>query len=302
MTKKNANKVAARVRQGEHGGKYQSHLRQVGGANGISAEPPPSGEALRSTLPRTRHVFLGQAAQYELGVFTVNQSISYFIAKFKKSGWSGAEHRLDPVYHRALWVQERLADVEDLAAIAARALQNVRPDGYLLVVHAPGRLAMMWSDHPAPRDEHPRLTEMFGPPLRAVPRQTIQEGPPPSWWPSARQGGVIAVTHKFDPDDRKYQTVRLATGAYQDPLRPLDVVNGDRLIRVWMLPAPEGDAGWRFEVKHVDGPWPMEEAERNAVEEWLEGFAEVEWPERTMLWPARYLAKPEAWTNAVAGR
>lgn len=300
MTKKNVKKLAARARQDSHGGKYQSHLRRVGGADGGSktalAEPSA---ALRTVLPHIRHVYLDQPTEYELDVFTVNQSVSYFIAKFKGSGWSAEEHRLDPVYHRAIWAQDRQARESDLRAVAARALQNVRPDGHVLVVHAPGRLAMMWSDHPIPRDGDPRITQMFGPPLRAVPRQPISEGPPPPRWPDAQKGGTITVVHRFDPDDPKYKTVRLSTGAYQDPMRPVEVVNGDRLVRVWMLPSPEGMAGWRFEIKHVEGPWPLLDAERLALEEWLEDFAETEWPERTMLWPATYMAKTDAWGSSV---
>lgn len=39
MTQKNAKKAAARARQAEHGGKYQAHLRIVGG--GASSSPKP---------------------------------------------------------------------------------------------------------------------------------------------------------------------------------------------------------------------------------------------------------------------
>lgn len=140
-------------------------------------------------LPTFRHFHLGEPTKYEVDVFAVNQTVAFFIGKFT-TGWSSSDYRLDPVYQRATWAQEREATEDELRALAERAIQNVHSEGYVLVVHAPGRLALMWSDHPLPRDGNERIVEMFGPSMRTLPRQAITEGPPPAWWPrqSAQDG------------------------------------------------------------------------------------------------------------------
>lgn len=157
---------------------------------GINARVPRVGRV--RALPHVRHVHLEQPTRHAIDVFIVNQRIAHFIAKFAKkgTGWSFSEHYLAPVAARATWAEEDerraalgaeepiVADEEKLRAFAVKALEDVRP-GFMLAVHSPGRLALMWSDHPVPRDGF----EKFGPPLQAVPRQEIIDGPAPAWWP-----------------------------------------------------------------------------------------------------------------------
>ena len=66
--------------------------------------------------------------------------------------------------------------------LAAQALKNVRDDGHVLVIHAPGKLAMVWSDKLVPVVDAAAVAQ-FGPALRAVPSQPIVDGPAPAWWP-----------------------------------------------------------------------------------------------------------------------
>jgi hypothetical protein len=176
MTKKNSKKRAARDLQQRHGGSYQHHLRSVGGAEGGDATP----RSPIQELPHFRHVYLRQPIDFEIDVFTMDQSASWFVAKFD-TGWSNTVHRLEPVYHRASWAQDAPATERELRALARRAIQHVETAGFVLVVHAPGKLAMMWSDHELPREG---LNSTFGPSLRAVPYQPIEDGPPPPWWPA----------------------------------------------------------------------------------------------------------------------
>jgi len=66
-------------------------------------------------------------------------------------------------------------ELHDLAekAMADELLHRFRN---VLVIHAPGRLAMLASDRPLPHGD-PRTA------MSALPRQPITEAPPPSWWP-----------------------------------------------------------------------------------------------------------------------
>lgn len=101
----------------------------------------------------------------------------------------------------------------------------------------------------------------------------------------------IRVIPKFDTNDPRFKTTRLDTGAYRDPVRPVQILNEDRDVIVWIIPLPEGSAGWRFEVMHQAGPWPLRADERAALEDWLEHFAQNEWPDRVQLWPLLYKAR-----------
>jgi hypothetical protein len=103
-------------------------------------------------------------------------------------------------------------------------------------------------------------------------------------------GAGVEIVPKFDPSDPRNKTRQLATGAYQDPVRPVEIVSGSRTTLVWIAPHAEGRTGWRFEVTHQGGPWPLDEKERAALEDWLEDFAKGEWPTRTQLWPTIYRA------------
>ena len=83
----------------------------------------------------------------------------------------------------AIWTQEDVAPDADLAAQARRALGSVRPSGYVLAVHAPGRLALVWSDLEVPREGNRQIKEKFGPSIRAI-GQPIIDGQQPAWWPA----------------------------------------------------------------------------------------------------------------------
>jgi hypothetical protein len=111
-------------------------------------------------------------------------------------------------------------------------------------------------------------------------------------------GSAIRVVPKFDLNDPRNKTERLATGAYRDPIRPVEITNGARVVLVWVSPVSQGIAGWRFEITHQYGPWPLQDDERAAFEDWIENFAQMEWPERTQIWPLVYLARSETWARA----
>ena len=116
-------------------------------ARQVRAQAPTSGKTDDTGLivnqPRFRHVSLGNPTEYEIEAFTFNQTVSSFYAKFK--GWSGTRHWLEPVYHHVGWANEDGGELPDgeLRALADMAINTIRRDGYALVVHAPGRLAMM---------------------------------------------------------------------------------------------------------------------------------------------------------------
>jgi hypothetical protein len=110
-------------------------------------------------------------------------------------------------------------------------------------------------------------------------------------------GGIsqVQVVPRFDRTDPRNMTVRLATGAWQDPIRLVAVISGPRETLVRISPHGEGRAGWRIHVTHEAGPWPLADAEREAFEVWTKAFASTEWPHREQLWPALYKATREAW-------
>lgn len=149
----------------------------------------------------------GASRFFEIDVFAINQEVAYFISKFK-TGWSAASHWLEPAYHRATWAKGDGAECTDgeLREFAERALQNVRRDGYVLVVHGPKRIAMMWSDHDLPREVGPNMKSMPGPSMRAI-GQAVVDGQPPPWWPDTLGKGIpspfVVVTEQTRNDGRK---------------------------------------------------------------------------------------------------
>jgi hypothetical protein len=187
------------------------------------------------TQPRFRHVYLRSAARYPLQFFSVNQAVSYFIVKFT-NGWSATEKYVEPVFDSANWAQEDEASEADLQSLARRALANVRRSGYVLVVHAPGRLALVWSDHDVPREAR-LMKERFGPSLRAVPAQSIVEGREPTWWPPIPGGGVpsplICVTRQDNVDGGTHLIARCTAcgaGSYADFVPNLQNVDWQMLV------------------------------------------------------------------------
>jgi hypothetical protein len=171
-------------------------------------EPQAKATTAASSL-NIRHVYLAHDTRWEIEVFALNQTISTYSTKLK--GWLSPQHRLDPHYARADWTEEhgtgyespRRASEGQLRAVAAAAMSEVEPFGYLLVVHAPGLMSLMWSDHPLPRIVSERIPEsMFGPAMKAAPRQPIVDGPPPSWWPDAepRKDSLVRVRDEDDPE------------------------------------------------------------------------------------------------------
>jgi hypothetical protein len=107
-------------------------------------------------------------------------------------------------------------------------------------------------------------------------------------------GPTIKIVPKFDANDPAYKT-RTVGSAYQEPIRPVQLLNGKRAVLIWIFPQQESSADWRLKVMHREGSWPLQSDERAALDDWLEHFAETEWPERTQLWPSTYVAKSEAW-------
>jgi hypothetical protein len=105
----------------------------------------------------------------------------------------------------------------------------------------------------------------------------------------------VQVVPRFDRTDPRNKTARPATGAWQDPMRPVAIISGTRETLVRISPHSEGRAGWRIHVTHQAGTWPLADAERAAVEVWIEAFASTEWPDREQMWPALYEATRQAW-------
>ena len=50
---------------------------------------------------------------------------------------------------------------------------------------------------------------------------------------------------------------------------PAKIVNGERIIGVWLLWNRVGSAVWQPEVIHREGPWPLLPNEGFALEEWM---------------------------------
>ncbi len=69
----------------------------------------------------------------------------------------------------------------ELWTLVERALLAAPADGYVLVVHAPAKLAMAWSDKPIPPINR-ALLSTIGPPFKTVPSQAVNDGPSPAWW------------------------------------------------------------------------------------------------------------------------
>ncbi len=202
-------KKLVRERMAKTGESWATAARHVRAQTGLLVvQPPlPPRPPTMPNQPRFRHVYLERATEYEIDVFTVNQEVSFFIAKFD-TGWSAARHWLEPVYHHAIWAMEDNAECTDdeLCEFSVRAIQNVRRDGYVLVVHAPGRIAMMWSDHDVPRELYSDIKAKFGPSMKAI-GQPIVDGPPPPWWPDTLDKGIpspiVCVTEQTRNDGGK---------------------------------------------------------------------------------------------------
>jgi hypothetical protein len=109
----------------------------------------------------------------------MDQLVSYLVKKFA-SAWSAPAHFLGPTPLPLPW--EVAASEAELQTLVERAAQTVPADGYVLVVHAPAKLAMAWSDRPIPPAD-PSLLAKFGPPFVTVPSQVVTDGSSPPWWP-----------------------------------------------------------------------------------------------------------------------
>ncbi len=210
-------KNLVRTRMAEIGEGWQAasrHVRNQEEAQRDSAVVVTAAPVKRM-LPSIHHVYLEDPTPHAIDVFAANQTVAWFIGKFAKGAgaWSSTTHRLDPVYQRATWAREeepgwmgrrvKSSSVDELRALAVRALDGVHPDGRLLVVHAPGQIAFMWSDHPVPRVIGDRQVELFGPPMQSVPRQSIVEGPPPSWWPETPLAPASTAGLDTEGDDAR---------------------------------------------------------------------------------------------------
>lgn len=99
----------------------------------------------------------------------------------------------------------------------------------------------------------------------------------------------IRIVPNFDPVDPAFQA-RPILGGYKEPLRPIEVLNGDRRVLVWAASLPERSR-WRWEIMYRSGPWPLLEQERRLLEEWLASAASASG--QRYVWPAVYLAPRE---------
>jgi hypothetical protein len=136
---------------------------------------------LRQGMPVFRHVYLAQPTHYDVEVLVMDQRVSYLGTKFV-SAWSAPAHFLGPILLPLPW---EVADSDaELQTLVERAAPAVPADGYVLVVHAPAKLAMAWSDKPIPPVD-PSLLSTIGPPFKTAPLQAVTDGPSPAWWPNA---------------------------------------------------------------------------------------------------------------------
>jgi hypothetical protein len=172
--------------------------------------PKPDAPGLTFRQPRFRHVYLGNPTEYEIEAFTFNQTVASFFAKFK--GWSSHRHWLEPVYHHVGWANEDGGELpeKELRALAIMAVNAVPGSGYVLAVHAPGRLALMWSDFDVPREvNQDGMRVPFGPSMKAI-GQPIVDGPPPEWWPAIKgvPSPLVIVTEQEKAGFAKRLAVR----------------------------------------------------------------------------------------------
>lgn len=90
---------------------------------------------------QVRHVHLHQAAEYEPSFLVFKQAVSCYSQHLK--AWTATQHQLAPAHDHAPWV---VGTDAELSAIAKEAVTSIRfDDGYVFVIHAPGKFSMVWS-------------------------------------------------------------------------------------------------------------------------------------------------------------
>lgn len=173
----------------------------------VGDSPPLTGAKVASPpSPSIRHFYLENETDYEVEVLIFKQTVAHFAmlggpltdagTKKRKFGWVSAwTEQLDPARTRASWVVDEGSwrpewdptedELHDLAE-KAMASDTLHRFNHVLVIHAPGRLAMMASDRPLP-NEDATITRMFSPAMSAVPHQPILGGASPDWWPDGTQ-------------------------------------------------------------------------------------------------------------------
>lgn len=151
---------------------------------------PTQAEKVEKPGANIRHFFLKEETDYEVEVPITLQTIAHFTmgggaltnsgTKNRKFGWFSS---WGPSFGmtRAGWVvrEDHLGPEwepteRELHDLAAKALADelLKRFKYVIVIHAPDKVAMLASDLPFGTEG-----------MKAVPRQPITEGPSPSWWP-----------------------------------------------------------------------------------------------------------------------
>lgn len=153
---------------------------------------PSVSEALRGVT--IHHFYLKEETDYEVTVTVDEQTTAHFGMgggpltaagiKNRKFGWFSTWDPWDGpmragwVVDEGQWGPEWEPTERELHDLAEEAMTDELLDRfkYVLVIHAPRKLALLASDRPLPHGNPVTA-------ITALPRQPISEGPAPSWWP-----------------------------------------------------------------------------------------------------------------------
>jgi hypothetical protein len=136
-----------------------------------------------------RHFYVREPSdgRYSVEFLMQDQAYSIVVAKFSNS-WSMPLYAAgQPRFQRAEWAHDDEVSDAELRRVAGRAMTGAHADGYVMVVHAPGRIALVRSDKVLPSPCGAGLD--FN--VRA--EQPVTEGAPPPWWPTKVPTGSGAV-------------------------------------------------------------------------------------------------------------
>ena len=194
-----ANKLGVSTRTAANIIRSRAAERREGGANTASGGVPQ----VARPAPSVRHFYLAHETDYDVNVTVDMQKVAYFRmgggsltdegTKDRKFGWFSTWEvthvgptRASWVVDEGSWGREWEPSKQELYDLAEKAMTDevLHRFKYVLVIHAPNKLAMMASDRPLPHGDP--MTAMA-----PVPRQPITEGPPPAWWPDGTKRPIV---------------------------------------------------------------------------------------------------------------